>query len=98
MTTESQEKYLRLKEVCNRYNVNEKTVYRLVRARLIPYGKFGKVLIFPEKYLEWWLRDSKKALTAWWNNNGLCPIDMEDNHHDSQEIEEERQVARRLLL
>ena len=95
MPEEKQEKYLRLKDVCRIYDVNKRVVYRLVRAKKIPYGKFSNILLFPKNYLEWWLRGNKEEALAEWFNYELCPKDMEDNN-DSQE-DEERKLVSRLL-
>ena len=96
MPEEKKEKYLRLKDVCKIYGVSEKVVYRLVRAKRIPYCKFGKLLLFEDTWIKFWLRDNERALAAWFNYE-LCPNGKEDNNNDSQENEERKRLVSRLL-
>lgn len=67
----NEEHYYTLKELCRVYNRSEKSVRTLVRERRIPYGKFGRTLLFPQSMVEYWLRYPQKALANWWKENDL---------------------------
>ena len=60
------EVYLTLKELCKIYNRTERTVRHLVRDRRIPFGKFGRTLLFPQSVIKSWLKNPQKALAEWW--------------------------------
>ena len=67
----NEEHYYTLKELCRVYNRSEKSVRTLVRERRIPYGKFGRTLLFPQSMVESWLRYPDEVLADWWNKSNL---------------------------
>ena len=51
--------YLNIEELCQRYNLNRRTVYFWVSKDEIPYLKAGRVLRFSSKEVEAWMKSHR---------------------------------------
>jgi excisionase family DNA binding protein len=83
--TKEQPDYLTVKETAELLRTKVSHVRALVSRKQIPFGRVGRLLVFPRTVLYSWVRNPERALQEWFGGPHVC---------ETSEQEEERTSVR----